>query len=391
MSSRRAVLLVLDSVGVGEAPDAAAFGDEGAHTLGHISEAVPGFALPNLQRLGLGNLPNLPKLEPTAMPIASYGRMRERSQGKDTTTGHWEFMGLILHDAFRTFPLGFDESILDPFMKAIGQKQVLGNCAASGTEIIERLGREHVLTGAPIVYTSADPVFQIAAHEDVVPLELLYQWCERAYEIVAPLGISRVIARPFVGEWPHYKRTPNRRDFAVAPPSPTTLDALVGAGVTVTGVGKIADIYANQGITDSIHTKSNADGMATTLRLVQEDRAGLIFTNLVDFDALYGHRRNPEGYASALVAFDAWLPTLLDALGEEDLLIITADHGNDPTFKGTDHTREYVPVIALRGGKTRAELPGHDLGTRDSFADVGATLADFFGVSAAGTSFLAQV
>jgi phosphopentomutase len=293
-----------------------------------------------------------------------------------------------MEEPFRTFPDGFGPDILEPFQEAIGASGVLGNKAASGTVIIEELGREHITTKLPIVYTSADPVFQIAAHEDVIPLETLYHWCEVAYDIVIPLGLSRVIARPFVGEWPNYKRTSNRKDFALPPVRETALDALSKAGVHVTGVGKIGNIYAHQGVHDSLHTEDNADGMRQTLQCIQENREGLIFTNLVDFDSKFGHRRNPQGYGQALMEFDAWVPTLLDALSPGDLLIITADHGNDPTYRGTDHTREYVPLISM----VKDGPVGNDLGNRSSFADIGATIADYFGVDwKVGESFLSSM
>lgn len=386
--NKRAVLIVLDSVGVGELPDAADFGDVGAHTLGHIAEVVDGFDMPNMRSLGLGNIDTLPQLAAAASPNANWGKMTEVSLGKDTTTGHWEFVGLIMEEPFRTFPDGFGPDILEPFQEAIGASGVLGNKAASGTVIIEELGREHITTKLPIVYTSADPVFQIAAHEDVIPLETLYHWCEVAYDIVIPLGLSRVIARPFVGEWPNYKRTSNRKDFALPPVRETALDALSKAGVHVTGVGKIGNIYAHQGVHDSLHTEDNADGMRQTLQCIQENREGLIFTNLVDFDSKFGHRRNPQGYGQALMEFDAWVPTLLDALSPGDLLIITADHGNDPTYRGTDHTREYVPLISM----VKDGPVGNDLGNRASFADIGATIADYFGVEwKVGESFLSSM
>ena len=383
----RAILLVLDSVGIGELPDAADFGDVGSHTLGHIAQACEGFAMPHMRQLGLGNIPGFPQMPPVKAPGASWGKMIEVSQGKDTTSGHWEFVGLTMETPFRTFPQGFGQDILGPFCQKIGVDGVLGNIAASGTVIIQDLGREHIKTGKPIVYTSADPVFQIAAHEDVVPLHTLYAWCEAAYDIVIPQGLSRVIARPFVGQYPEFVRTSNRKDFALAPPGPTVLGALTKADIPVTGVGKISDIYAGQGITSSHKTKDNAHGMATTLTFIQDPaHAGLIFTNLVDFDSLFGHRRDPEGYAQALMDFDAWVPAFLDALRPHDLFIITADHGNDPTYKGTDHTREYVPLIA--GIKGSSSTP-RDLGVRSTFADVGATIADHFGVHwPQGTSFL---
>lgn len=381
---KRAVLIVLDSVGIGEAPDAADFDDVGADTLGHIAETNAGFSMPNMQSLGLGNIEGVSAVESVEDSCANFGRMREVAPGKDTTSGHWEFAGVLMDKPFLTFPDGFPDDILSAFCDKIGVDGVLGNCPESGTVIIERLGREHIETGKPIVYTSADPVFQIAAHEDHVSVEKLYEWCEAAYEIVTPRGVSRVIARPFVGEWPNYKRTSNRHDFAVPPPSKTVMEALVESGVDVTAVGKINDIYAGHGINTSFKTKNNDDGVETTLRCIRE-RDGFIFTNLVDFDSKFGHRRNPQGYAKALERFDSQLPEILDALEEGDLLMITADHGNDPTFRGTDHTREYVPLIALIKGQAH----GNDLGTRTCFSDVGATVADYFGVSwEVGESFV---
>lgn len=384
---RRAVVLVLDSVGIGEAPDADAFGDVGADTVGHIAETVEGFRLPNLQNLGLGNIDDFDAIPASARPAANFGRMRERAPGKDTTTGHWAFMGLLLDEPFQTFPEGFGDEIIDAFVERTGCGGVLGNKPESGTVIIEELGREHEETGRPIIYTSADPVFQIAAHTDVVPLETLYEWCEIAYDIVIPEGISRVIARPFVGEWPDYTRTSDRNDFACPPPDDTVLDRLVEAGVEVTGVGKIGNIFSGQGLTDQIKTEDNDHGVDVTLDCIAE-RRGLIFTNLVDFDSKYGHRRNPEGYADCLMEFDERVPELLDALDEGDLMIVTADHGNDPTYEGTDHTREYVPLLAwVKGGPV-----GANLGTRSTFADVGATLGEFFGVEwEPGTSFFSDL
>ena len=381
---KRVVLMVLDSVGIGELPDAAEYGDEGAHTLGHIAEVIDGFDLPNMRRMGLGNIEGLPQIDAVDAPLASFGRMVEQSRGKDTTTGHWEFAGIVLDEPFRTFPDGFDDEIIDEFCEAIGVDGVLGNKAASGTVIIEELGQEHEETKKPIVYTSADPVFQIAAHEEVIPIETLYDWCEKAYDIVIPRGLSRVIARPFVGQWPDYERTARRKDYTFPPPQKTVLDALQHAGVHTTGVGKIGNIYAHQGLDDEIKTRDNDHGVEVTLSCLG-DRSGLIFVNLVDFDSKYGHRRNPRGYADALMRFDDQLPVLLQAMDRGDLLIITADHGNDPTFKGTDHTREYVPLLVYEKG---AETGG-DLGTRDSFADVGASVADFYGVDwEVGESFL---
>lgn len=396
-SGKRAVVIVLDSVGIGELPDAAAYGDVGSDTLGHIAEVVPGFDLPNLRALGLANIEGVKNLEPVAAPAAGFGRMAEKSHGKDTATGHWEFVGIILDEPFRTFPDGFGADILDEFIRRTGVGGVLGNRAESGTVILDELGEEHMRTGWPIVYTSADPVFQIAAHEDVVPLETLYKWCEIAYDIVIPKGQSRVIARPFVGSGAgKFERTANRRDFTFPPPQETVLDRLQAGGVRVTGVGKIGNIYAQQGIDDDIHTLHNDDGVAKTIQCIQEhprSQPNLIFTNLVDFDAKYGHRRNPEGYGRALEAFDAQLPAIIDALAPGDLLIITADHGNDPTYRGTDHTREYVPVLAyikgVEGGAESGVESGVDLGTRATFADIGATVAAYFGIAwPVGTSFL---
>ena len=383
-ADKRVVLLVLDSVGVGELPDAAEYGDVGSHTLGHIAEVVDGFKLPHLEQMGLGNIEGLPQIPAVETPRASFGRMIEQAQGKDTATGHWEFVGIVMDEPFRTFPEGFDEEIIDAFCEAIGVDGVLGNKAASGTVIIEELGREHIATGKPIVYTSADPVFQIAAHEDVVDIETLYQWCEAAYEIAIPAGMSRVIARPFVGEWPDFERTSRRKDYTFPPPRDTVLDALQAAGVRTTGVGKIGNIFASQGLTDEIKTDDNDHGVEMTIHCLG-DRNGLIFVNLVDFDSKYGHRRNPQGYGDALMRFDDQLPVILQAMDEGDLLIITADHGNDPTYRGTDHTREYVPLLVYEKGGTN----GRDLGTRATFADIGASVADFFGVDwAEGTSFL---
>ena len=381
---KRVVLLVLDSVGVGELPDAADYGDVGSHTLGHIAEAVEGFSMPNLEALGIGNIEGIPQIDPVENPRADYGRMIETAQGKDTATGHWEFVGIVMDEPFRTFPDGFDEGIIEQFCEAIGVDGVLGNKAASGTVIIEELGREHMETGKPIVYTSADPVFQIAAHEDVVDIETLYKWCEAAYEIAIPAGLSRVIARPFVGSWPDFERTERRKDYTFPPPKRMVLDALQEAGVRTTAIGKIGNIYASQGLSDEIKTRDNDEGVEQTIRCLG-DRKGLIFTNLVDFDSKYGHRRNPQGYAEALMRFDSQFPALLGAMEEGDLLIITADHGNDPTYEGTDHTREYVPLLVVEVGKEN----GRDLGTRKTFADIGATIAEFFGVEwEIGESFL---
>jgi phosphopentomutase len=385
--SKRALLLVLDSVGIGEAPDAAEFGDVGSNTVGHIAETVDGFEMPRMRRLGFGNIDEFAQMAPVEQPAASFGRMQEVAPGKDTTSGHWEFAGLVMDEGFRTFPDGFGDDIIEPFCEAIGVDGVLGNKPESGTVIIKELGKEHEATGKPIVYTSADPVFQIAAHEDVVPVEKLYEWCKAAYDIVTPRGISRVIARPFVGQWPDYTRTSNRKDFSVPPPRETVLERLSDNDVHVTAVGKIGNIYASRGCDTEIKTENNDHGVEVTLDCIAE-RDGLIFTNLVDFDSKYGHRRNPEGYAKALMRFDQQVDSIIDALDDGDLLIITADHGNDPTYTGTDHTREYVPLISMvKGGKS-----GVNLGTRSTFADVGRTIADYFDVEwHEGTSFLDDI
>lgn len=380
-------VIVLDSVGIGELPDAIKFGDKGAHTLGHILETVPGTKLPNLQKLGLGNIADLPHMEPAAAPAAYYGKMAEISSGKDTMTGHWELMGLKIETPFQTYPDGFPRDLIARFEQETGRK-VIGNKPASGTEILVELGEEHMKTGAWIVYTSADSVFQIAAHEEVIPLDELYRACEiaRRLTLEPEHSVGRVIARPFVGQPGDFKRTPNRHDYAVTPPEPTVLNALKNAGRDVVSVGKINDIFSGEGITSSFPTKSNRHGIDETIRLMAEPFNGLLFTNLVDFDSLYGHRRDPEGYARALEEFDASVPDLLERVGERDLLVITADHGNDPVHAGTDHTREYVPLLVYGKGLTSPD----SLGVRGTYADLAATIADNFGVHATehGKSFL---
>lgn len=380
-------VIVLDSVGIGELPDAIKFGDKGAHTLGHILESVPGTKLPNLQKLGLGNIADLPHMEPAASPAAYYGKMAEISSGKDTMTGHWELMGLKIETPFQTYPDGFPRDLIARFEQETGRK-VIGNKPASGTEILVELGEEHMKTGAWIVYTSADSVFQIAAHEEVIPLDELYRACEiaRRLTLEPEHSVGRVIARPFVGQPGDFKRTPNRHDYAVTPPEPTVLNALKNAGRDVVSVGKINDIFSGEGITSSFPTKSNRHGIDETIRLMAEPFNGLLFTNLVDFDSLYGHRRDPEGYARALEEFDASVPDLLERVGERDLLVITADHGNDPVHAGTDHTREYVPLLVYGKGLTSPD----SLGVRGTYADLAATIADNFGVHATehGKSFL---
>jgi phosphopentomutase len=383
----RLVWIVCDSVGCGAAPDAAAYGDAGADTLGNMSVKLGGLTLPHLQGLGLGHLTQILGVPPVARPTGAFGKMRETSNGKDTTTGHWEMTGLQVDKGFPTFPHGFPSEMIERFEKAIG-RGVLGNKTASGTEIIEELGREHLQTGKLIVYTSADSVFQIAAHEEIVPLDELYRISEIARKLCDEIPVARVIARPFVGEPGQFKRTYNRRDFSMPPPTATVLDDILDAKMPVIGVGKIWDIFAGRGVSENVHSEGNVDGMARTLAALERVERGLVFTNLVDFDMLYGHRRDPAGYYHALQDFDAFLPKLAAALGPNDLAIITADHGNDPTFKGTDHTREYVPLLVI--GRRAA---GHDLGTRVGFYDVAQTIAAGFGLKPRprGTSFLDQL
>ncbi len=389
MPIERIVLIVLDSVGCGELPDAAAYGDAGANTLGNLPRAVGPLRLPNLARVGLGALTGIDGVAPPARADGAFGRLNEASKGKDTTTGHWELAGLRIDEAFTTYPDGFPAEIVEPFIKK-GGRGVIGNKTASGTEILKELGELHVKTGDLIVYTSADSVFQVAAHEDVVPIEELYRLCRLAREICDEHNIGRVIARPFVGRSAaDFERTYNRKDFAMTPPAGTVLDALAAAGRPVIGLGKIEDIFAGRGITRGVHTEGNADGLEATLRELDATPTGLIFNNLVDFDMLYGHRRDPAGYYRCLREFDAFLPRIEARLRDGDLVLITADHGNDPTAPGTDHTREYVPLLAF-GPACRA---ARDLDTRSSFADVGATIAEAFGVAPPphGTSFLAEI
>ena len=390
---RRVFLIVLDSLGVGALPDAARFGDLGAHTLDHLVRAAGGAAalrLPRLVELGLGCVPGVESLACPAAPAGAYGRMAQRAPGKDTSTGHWEMMGCVLEREFPNFPEGFPPEILEPFLARTGLSGVLENRPASGTEVLERLGDLSVSTGQPIVYTSADSVFQVAAHEEHFGLERLYAVCRTARAILDPWGVGRVIARPFVGANGRYQRTYNRRDFSLAPPAPLVLERLSAAGVPVVGVGKIEDIFAGRGVGESIHTEGNADGMRALRERARTQAGGLVFANLVDFDMLYGHRRDALGYARALEDFDRELVALEAELCADDLAILTADHGNDPTFLATtDHTREYVPLLAL--GPRCA--PGRELGTRECFADVGATVAEAFDVAweGPGRSFLAEL
>lgn len=383
----RVVWIVLDSVGIGEMPDAADYGDAGSDTLGHIAR-VRGLNLPNLARLGIGNIRPLSGIAPASEPLASFGRCALASPGKDTTTGHWEMVGIHLDKPLPLFPHGFPPEVMDEFERRIG-RSTLGNCPASGTEIIAELGAEHMRTGSPIVYTSADSVFQIAAHEEVIPLWELYKMCETARQILrGPYEVGRVIARPFIGAPGAFARTTNRKDYATPPPQGMLLDQLEGAGVPVYSVGKIFDVFLGRGIGGHEKTVSNADGMAKTLTAVDEEPAGLIFTNLVDFDMLYGHRNDVDGYARALEEADRWLPSLLDKLRDTDLLILTADHGCDPTTPSTDHSREYVPLLAY----TPRQPHGRDLGTRATLSDIGQTVADNFAVHIMkGTSFLSEI
>lgn len=388
MSKRRAILLVLDGVGIGELPDAADYGDEGSNTLVNMAKAVGGLNLPNLQRMGLGNIERIEGVPPAEKPIACYGKMREVSAGKDTTTGHWEIAGIIREKPFPTYPNGFPPEIIEAFEKAIGRK-VLGNKPASGTAIIEELGEEHLRTGYPIVYTSADSVFQIAAHEEIVPVEQLYEWCRIAREILkGEHEVARVIARPFIGTPGNFKRTPRRRDFSVPPPYPTLLDALTEVGLKVVTVGKIDDIFAGRGVTFAVHTSDNRDGMQQVEALTVQGDFDFLWCTLVDFDTVYGHRNNPQGFAQALREFDEWLGNFLPKLMGGDLLIITADHGNDPTTPSTDHSREYVPILIW----TPSLKEGKPLGVRQTFADVAATIADWLKVEwrGAGKSCLKE-
>ncbi len=390
--NRRVILIVLDSVGAGEAPDAAAYGDVGSNTLGNIAAAMGGLHLPNLQKLGLGNILPLAGVPAMAEPAGAFGRMQEISCGKDTTAGHWELAGTPLLNPLPTYPHGFPAELLAEFERQIG-RGTLGNIPASGTVIIEQLGEEHLRTGKPIVYTSADSVFQIAAHEEIIPLPQLYEMCQIARRLlVGEHGVGRVIARPFVGQPGSFKRTANRRDFSLPPPAGNLLETVQTAGLPVVAIGKIHDIFADRHIDFSYPTKDNADGMQTILATMAKHSTGLIWANLVDFDMQFGHRNDVAGYAAALEAFDAWLPQLLAQLQPADLLLITADHGNDPTTSSTDHSREYVPVLA--SGAMVAG--GRDLGIRPSFADLGATAADYLGAGKlpalpAGNSFLPYI
>ena len=376
-SFKKAVVVVLDGTGIGALPDADRYGDEGSTTLVHLAEAVGGLKLPNLQLLGLGNISMIKGVPSVARPAAAWGKMAERSPGKDTTTGHWELAGLILDRSFPVYPHGFPSEVITPFERKIGRR-VLGNKPASGTVIIEELGEEHVRTGCPIVYTSADSVFQIAAHEEVIPVEELYRMCRIARDILTgEHAVARVIARPFTGRPGAFRRTERRHDFSLPPPRPTVLEALTARGYTVVGVGKIYDIFAGRGISRSIPAGNNAENFRQTVTAVRDMTPGLVFTNLVDFDTLYGHRNDPAGFARALEEFDNALPELLAAIPKDGVLFITADHGCDPTTQSTDHSREYVPLLVWGPGLKE----GVPLGLRTSFADLGATVAEFFGIN----------
>jgi phosphopentomutase len=383
----RAIIIVLDGVGIGELPDATTFGDQGSNTLGNLARVVGGLHLPNLEKLGLGNIAPIQGVAPQIKPLANFGKMGEQAPGKDSTSGHWEIAGCILDLAFPTYPNGFPPEVLDPFRKRIG-RDILGNKPASGTEIIKELGEEHIQTEYPIVYTSADSVFQIAAHEQVIPLPELYKMCQIAREILTGKhAVSRVIARPFVGDSPeNFERTRARRDFSLKPPGKLLQNCAREKGLTTVGLGKIDDLYAGVGWGIKIHTKSNANGMDVLLQQMKKHRSGLIMINLVDFDMLWGHRNNPEGFYLDLQDFDRRLPEFMGELVPGDLLVITADHGNDPTTPSTDHSREYVPVLLYGPGLKQ----GVDVGTRETFADLGRTIADGLGLEdcdIAGTSF----
>ena len=384
----RVLLIVLDGAGIGAMPDAPEWGDAGADTFGHILESRP-VRLPNLQRYGLGNIRPLQALPPLDQLTGSYGRCALRSNGKDTTTGHWEMAGIVLERAFPTYPHGFPAPVIDRFIKETSVPGILGNIPASGTEIIKQLGEEHVKTGKPIVYTSADSVFQIAAHEEVIPLDRLYEICEIARRILdGEHKVGRVIARPFLGQPGSFYRTENRHDYAVPPPRENLLPALADEDLDVVCIGKIASIYDSMGVTQDLTAKNNEQSIDQTIKALEASSRGLIFSNLVDFDMLYGHRRDTEGYAKALEHFDSRLPKIEAAMRADDVMMITADHGNDPTFRGSDHTREYAPLLVY--GKNAQ--PGINLGTRDSLADIGQTIAHNFALSLReGKSFLERI
>ena len=385
----RVAVVVLDGVGVGALPDAADFGDEGSNSVGNTARAVGGLALPNMSLLGLGNLTDVVGVPPVAETIGAYGRMAEVSAGKDSTTGHWELTGVVSPVALPTYPQGFPRELIEEYERRIGRK-TLGNVAISGTVIIDRLGAEHMRTGSPIVYTSADSVFQVAAHEEIMPLNELYRICLIAREMLTgEHAVGRVIARPFVGQPGSFTRTQNRRDFSLVPPKPTLLDRLLAADYQVVGVGKVDDLFAKQGLTVCYHTVDNLVATEKVIELLGEESRGMILANLIEFDMLFGHRNNPEAYARALEAFDSRLPRMMEAMKPGDVLFIVADHGNDPTTPSTDHSREYVPLLVY-GERVR---PGVNLGTRESFADLAATIAELLGIEPLphGTSFAREI
>jgi phosphopentomutase len=385
----RVIVIVLDSCGIGALPDAAQYGDEGSNTIANTAAAVGGLSVPNLQRLGLGNIAPIAGVPPSDQPAGAFGKMAERSVGKDSTNGHWEIMGVVLDRMLPVYPDGFPDDLMRSFESRIGHK-TLGNKPASGTVIIEELGAEHLRTGYPIIYTSADSVFQIAAHESVVSLDELYRMCEIARELLqGEHAVGRVIARPFIGPVGAFKRTAQRKDFSLKPPAPTVLDIVQEAGLGVWGVGKLDYLFANQGISECIHVEDNDEGISQTLNLIKRPNWGIIFTNLGDFDTLFGHRNNPQGFAAALEAFDRRVPEIEAAMLPGDVAFITADHGCDPTTPSTDHSREYVPVLTW--GK--AVKQGVDLGTRGTFADLGATIATLLGLSQplTGDSFAKEI
>lgn len=372
----RVIWMIIDSVGIGALPDSEKFGDVNVNTLGNIVKNYKDIKLPNMLKLGLGNIDGIDSLEGVKSPIGAFGRASEVSKGKDTTTGHWEMTGVLVETPFKTYENGFPKEIIDEFERKTNRK-VIGNKPASGTAILDELGEQQMKTGEVIVYTSADSVFQIAAHEEIIPLDELYKMCEIAREIMmGDNAVARIIARPFVGQPGAFERTSNRRDYSLSPFEDTVLDNIKNSNLDVIGVGKIEDIFNKQGITEAIHTKDNMDGVDQTINYMKKENNGLIFTNLVDFDSKYGHRRDVKGYKEALEEFDARIPEILENMEDDDILIINSDHGNDPTYKGTDHTREYIPIL-ICGKNVKSGL---NLGTRSSFADIGATVADLLNV-----------
>ena len=385
----RVIWMVIDSVGIGALPDSEKFGDVNVNTLGNIVKTYKDIKIPNMINLGLSNIEGVESLESINNPKGSFGRAKEVSKGKDTTTGHWEMTGVLVETPFKTYENGFPKEIIEEFERKTNRK-VIGNKPASGTAILDELGEQQMKTGEVIVYTSADSVFQIAAHEEIIPLDELYRMCEIAREIMmGENAVARIIARPFVGKPGAFERTSNRRDYSLSPFEDTVLDTIKKSNLDVIGVGKIEDIFNKQGITEAIHTKDNMDGVDQTINYIKKDNKGLIFTNLVDFDSKYGHRRDVEGYKNALEEFDARIPEILENMKDDDILIINSDHGNDPTYKGTDHTREYIPILIY--GKN--VVNGYNLGTRNSFADIGATVADILNVDSPknGKSFKNEI